>query len=142
MQTLFLPARYNAGTDLRASSGPGVVKWQASPGLMIMHKLLLTALSAMLAMVCSGPAAAERNFPQQAQRGELKGFQYPTMAIGKNLYRLAAGSRIYNEHNLIIMPAALQIQTAPIMYLLDTSGNLSRVWLLTVEEARQHAPPK
>lgn len=142
MQTLFLPARYNAAQPFRASSGPGVVKLQASPEVMIMHKFLLTALAAMLAMICAAPTAAERNFPHQAQRGELKGFQYPTMAIGKNVYRLAAGSRIYNEHNLIIMPAALQIQTAPIMYLLDTSGNLSRVWLLTGDEARQHALPK
>ena len=107
-----------------------------------MPRIFLTAFAAMLALVWSAPGAAERNFPQQARRGELKAFQYPSMAIGKNVYRLAAGSRIYNERNLIVMPATLDVQAAPIMYLLDTSGNLSRVWLLTGAEARQHALPK
>ncbi len=127
---------------LRASYGPDVVKLQALPGVMIMHTILLTALAAMLALGFSLPSAAERNFPPQAQRGELKGFQYPTMAIGKKVYRLAAGSRIYNEQNLIVMPATLNVRNAPIMYQFDTSGDLSRVWLLTGDEARQRPLPK
>jgi hypothetical protein len=72
----------------------------------------------------------------------MKAYEYPAMKIGDNIYRLAPGSRIFNHQNLIIMPASLQIQTAPVMYTLDMSGDLSRVWLLTDEEAAQHPPSK
>jgi len=40
------------------------------------------------------------------------------------------------------MPASLQVQTAPVMYILDTGGDLSRIWLLTDDEAAQHPLPK
>ena len=103
-----------------------------------MQKFLFALLASMLTLVCATQACAERNFPEQARRGDLKAYDYPSMNIGDNIYRLAAGSRIFNQQNLIIMPAALQIQTAPVMYILDTSGDLSRIWLLNGDEAAQH----
>ena len=103
-----------------------------------MQKFLSTFVAAMLALVCATQACAERHFPEQAKRGDMKAYVYPSMKIGDKVYRLAAGSRIVNQQNLIIMPASLQIQAAPVMYILDTSGNLSRIWLLTDDEAAQH----
>ena len=91
--------------------------------------------AAILVLAGATQAFAERTFPEQAQRGELKAYEYPSMKIGDNVYRLSPGSRIFNQQNLIIMPASLQVQTAPVMYLLDMSGDLSRIWLLTGEEA-------
>ena len=64
------------------------------------------------------------------------------MKIGDKIYRLAPGSRIFNQQNLIIMPAALQTQSAPVMYILDMGGDLSRIWLLTRDEAAQHPLPR
>ena len=110
----------------------------AYSGVMTMQKFLFALLASMLTLVCATQACAERNFPEQARRGDLKAYDYPSMKIGDNIYRLAAGSRIFNQQNLIIMPAALQIQTAPVMYILDTSGDLSRIWLLNGDEAAQH----
>ena len=107
-----------------------------------MQKLLSALLAAVMAMVCALPAGAERNFPDQARRGDLKAYQYPAMQIGERIYRLAPGSRIYNQQNLIITPASLQTQTAPVMYMLDMGGELSRIWLLTRDEAEQHPPPR
>jgi hypothetical protein len=108
---------------------------------MTMQKFLFAFVAAMLALVCTTQACAERNFPEQAKRGEMKAYTYPSMRIGDNVYRLAAGSRIVNQQNLIIMPASLQIQSAPVMYILDTSGDLSRIWLLTDDEAARRPPP-
>ena len=107
-----------------------------------MQRFLFAFVAAVLALACVTQASAERNFPQQARRGDLKAYYYPSMKIGDNIYRLAAGSRIYNQQNLIIMPASLQVQTAPVMYLLDLSGNLSRIWLLTRDEAMQYPLPR
>lgn len=107
-----------------------------------MQKFLFALLVSTLVLVCTMPAWAERVFPEQARRGEMKAFQYPSMKIGENIYRLSPGSRIFNHQNLIIMPASLQIQTAPIMYTLDIRGDLSSVWLLTRDEAARHPLPK
>ena len=100
-----------------------------------MRKIQLACFAAILVLAGATQALAQRPFPEQAKRGEMKAYEYPAMKIGDNVYRLAPGSRIFNQQNLIIMPASLQVQTAPVMYLLDMSGVLSSLWLLTGEEA-------
>ncbi|MBI3528961.1 MAG: hypothetical protein HY067_13445 [Betaproteobacteria bacterium] len=100
-----------------------------------MRKIQFACFAAILVLAGATQALAERTFPEQAKRGDLKAYEYPSMKIGDNVYRLSPGSRIFNQQNLIIMPASLQVQTAPVMYILDTSGDLSRIWLLTGEEA-------
>ena len=100
-----------------------------------MRKIQFVCFAAILVLAGATQAFAERTFPEQAQRGELKAYEYPSMKIGDHVYRLSPGSRIFNQQNRIIMPASLQVQTAPVMYLLDMSGDLSKVWLLTGEEA-------
>jgi hypothetical protein len=106
--------------------------------MMPMKKLLYVFLASLLAVLCATHACAGRDFPPQARRGDMQAYRYPLMRIADRVYKLSAGSHLYNEQNLIIMPASLSIQTAPVMYLLDTSGDLSRIWLLTREEANQH----
>ena len=110
-----------------------------------MKKFLFPLLVLVLALACL-TARAERNFPEQARRGDIRAFEYPAMKIGDKIgdkvFYLSPGSRIFDRHNLIIMPAYLQIQTAPIMYTLDTRGDLASVWLLSDEEAAQHPLPK
>jgi hypothetical protein len=115
-----------------------VAKRAAPSGMMPMQKLLYMFLASLLALLCATQACAARDFPPQARRGDMQAYRYPLMKIGDRVYRLAAGSHLYNEQNLIIMPASLSVQTAPVMYQLDTSGDLSRIWLLTREEAAQH----
>ena len=112
---------------------------------MTMKNFLFALLSLVLALTCL-TARAERNFPEQARRGDMKAFEYPAMKIGDKIddkiFYLSPGSRIFNRQNLIIMPAYLQMQTAPIMYTLDTRGDLASVWLLSDEEAARHPLPK
>ena len=107
-----------------------------------MKKFLFALLASVLALACVTQARAERNFPEQARRGDIRAFEYPAMKIGDKVFYLSPGSRIFDRHNLIIMPAYLQIQAAPIMYTLDTRGDLASVWLLSDEEAARHPLPK
>ena len=100
--------------------------------------LLIAGLTAMLTSV----ADAARTFPANAQRGEVKAHQYPYYTIGKVTYRMGAGGRIYNEHNMIVMPASVLQKTAHVMYTVDLGGNLHRMWLLTPAEAAIHKLPK
>jgi hypothetical protein len=52
---------------------------------------------------------------------------------------MSPGAKIYNEHNPLIMPAAMR-QQAAVLYRLDTAARLSAIWLLTPQEAAAHAP--
>jgi len=103
-----------------------------------MRKIVLSALLALCALGFAAGAAAERIFPPNAQRGEMKAFAYPQMKIGDKILRLSAGSRIYNEQNLIIMPASLQRQSAQVIYAMDINDQLSAVWLLTAAEIKKY----
>jgi hypothetical protein len=138
----FLSARYNACNPFPALVRPDAVKPPAYSGVMTMQRFLIVLLASMLSLVCATQAGAERVFPQQAKRGDMKAYEYPSMKIGDNIYRLSPGSRIFNEQNLIIMPASLQKQAAPVMYTLDIRGDLSSIWLLSVDEAARYPVSK
>ena len=103
-----------------------------------MRKFLQVFIVSFLTLLCAAPASAERNFPPTAIRGDMKAIKFPAMKIGDKAYRLSPGSRVYNKQNLIIMPVAVQNTPTPIMYTLDTRGDLAQVWLLTSEEALRH----
>jgi hypothetical protein len=108
---------------------------------MTMKNLLFAFLAALLILAAT-QASAERNFPEQAKRGDMKAYEYPLMKIGENVFRLSPGSRIFNQRNLIITPASLEAQAAPVMFTLDIRGDLSKIWLLTKEEAARFPMPK
>ena len=95
-----------------------------------------TVLGLLVGMLWVQPAAIARDFPQDAKRATLNWHHYPQYRIGSTTYRLTTGGRIYNEQNLVIMPASLQQQRAEVMYRTDARGELSTIWLLTPEEAR------
>jgi hypothetical protein len=131
--------RCRAGTPRRAPAGPA---FPTHPVESTMNRFLATCFLALFALSAAMPASAERNFPPRAKRGELKAHQYPNYKIGKTVYRMSAGGRIYNEQNMIIMPVSLQRQTAQVIYLVDMNGQLSALWLLTRNEAAKYPLPK
>ena len=142
MQTLFLVGAIQCLRPFSSFFRPNARSAAGTNAVITMLKTVFAIVALTLALACTKQAWAERNFPEQAKRGDLKAYEYPSMKIGDQVYRLAPGSRIVNQQNLIIMPASLQVQTAPVMYILDTSGDLSRIWLLTEDEAVQHPLPK
>ncbi|UCH48618.1 MAG: hypothetical protein JSU95_02080 [Betaproteobacteria bacterium] len=95
----------------------------------------LSVLGLFAWLLWLSPAQAARDFPQDARRGTLTAHEYPNYRIGTTTYRLAPGGRIFNEQNLIVMPASLPKKKAEIMYRLDYQGYLSEIWFLTREEA-------
>ncbi|WP_234814947.1 hypothetical protein [Noviherbaspirillum denitrificans] len=95
---------------------------------------LTICISAVLAI----PAMAfERPFPAPTKRGKLAPGAYPEITIDGTLRRLAPGARIWNESNLIEMPAALRGSDLVVNYTEDSHGEIDRVWILTPEEARE-----
>lgn len=100
---------------------------------------LIVFLSAIVAL----PAAAfERPFPPSAKRGAMAPAAYPAIVIDGKTRSLASGARIWNQENLIEMPASLRGNNFPVNYTEDEQGNIDRVWILTQEEERRPAPNK
>lgn len=101
----------------------------------------LSALRRIAAGVVLGVAlsvaAAARSLPGDAQFAEGAEFSYPYVKAGKQTLRLAAGARIYNERNLIVMPAAVPLK-ANVLFKTDINGDISRVWILTDEETKAY----
>jgi hypothetical protein len=87
--------------------------------------------------VGAAPAAAARSLPGDATFAKDAEFSYPYVKAGKQILHLAAGARIYNESNLIVMPVAVPAK-ANVLFKTDINGDVSRVWILTDEETKTY----
>ncbi len=86
-------------------------------------------------------AVAARTLPGDAEFAKAAEFSYPYVKAGKQILRLAAGARIYSERNLIIMPGTVPAK-ASVLFKIDMNGQISRVWILTDEEAKAYEDNK
>jgi hypothetical protein len=100
-------------------------------------RLLLTAGLAMAALPAS---ALERNFPDTIKRARVTPSAYPAIVINGKVRNLSAGARIWNEDNMIELPASLRGSGMPANYTENGEGDIDRVWLLSPEEARIPLP--
>lgn len=87
--------------------------------------------------VMPASAQVERGFPADAMRGMLEAHEYPHYKIGKITYRIAAGGRIRDQQNRIVMPASLASKKADVIYRVDINGQLSAIWLLSADEIKR-----
>jgi hypothetical protein len=81
-----------------------------------------------------------RRFSDKAERADFVVTQWPNVTINGSAQRLAAGSRIFNERNMIVMPASLTGQKYVVNYTKDLDGSVRDVWILTNEEMQLKAP--
>ena len=101
---------------------------------------LAAALALGLALVvCTLDASAARELPKDAKYAKGARFDYPNVKVGQKTLRLAVGSRIRNEHNLIIMPVTAP-KTANVLFKTDGGGEISEIWILTNEESKSYSP--
>jgi hypothetical protein len=95
-----------------------------------------TLLIILAALSLSFSAYAMRNFPTNAQTGELRGIQNGAAQVGDKIYRLTPATRIYDTNNLIVLPVSAP-QSGRVAFVLDAQGFLSKIWVLTPQEAAQ-----
>lgn len=86
-----------------------------------------------LLLILVAPAWAGRVLPEDAQRGELIGYEANQISIGRKTFRLAPGVKIFDQSNRMIRPARLP-ERAPVAYETDPRGDVAKLWLLTPEE--------
>jgi hypothetical protein len=91
-----------------------------------------------LSLLSSFGALAQRTLPPDGKYIKAAEFNYPFVKLGKQVLRIAVGGKIYNEQNLIIMPAAAPGK-ANVWYKVDFNGEVSQIWILTPDEAKAAA---
>lgn len=96
---------------------------------------LIPALAATLALLTALPAWADRPFPASARRGLMTPAYAPDILIDGKTRRLAPSARIFNQDNLITMPASLRGRDIVVKYEEDRDGLIVNVWILTPEES-------
>ena len=99
-------------------------------------------LAALVLLLClsAGAAAQLRTIPAEAQRGFIRHLQGSLVAIDGQERTLAPGATIRGLDNLILVPTALPAEGVQAEYLVDTGGQVSRVWILSADEAAREKP--
>ena len=90
----------------------------------------------------SAQAQMHRNFPANALRGEMVITAPPDATMNGQPARLAPGSRIRGEDNLLQMSAALAGRKLIVHYTRETSGLLFDIWVLNPAELANRTWPR
>lgn len=104
-----------------------------------MRSTIGLALLLLACAVSPWVQAYQRAFPAHAVRGKMTPGFFPEVLIDGKPRQLAPSARIFNQENLIELPAAIRGSDLLVNYTVDSWGNIDRIWLLTAEEAAQ--PP-
>ena len=94
-------------------------------------------LAMLLFTSTAGAAQAQlRTIPAEAKRATLSHVQGMTVEIDGKRTELAAGAQIRDADNMIVLPAAVPAGVL-VKYMPDVQGQVSRIWILSKQEAAQ-----
>jgi hypothetical protein len=91
---------------------------------------------ALLAGFMNPLLAQLRTIPQEAKRGEIRHVQDMLVEIDGKQQRLSPGAQIRDADNRLVLPVSL-FEKSEVKYLLDGSGMVHRVWILSPREKEQ-----
>jgi hypothetical protein len=98
-----------------------------------MHRFLLLLA---FAVGIGGSARAERLLPADAPMATVAPLEFPFVKIDGKAAKLAPGAVIFDLSNRTVLPVSLPAQ-ALALYERDNGGEVSRIWLLTADEAAE-----
>ena len=103
---------------------------------------LLPLIFALVCALVTGAAQAQfRSINPEARRGVMRHLQGMTVELDGKPVQLAAGAQIRDGRNMIVVPTAVPAAVL-VKYLRDDAGQLTRVWILSPQEAAQRDPKK
>jgi hypothetical protein len=96
----------------------------------------MTRLLAGLSILCVAALvhAQLRTLPADARRGQIRHLQEMYVRIDGHTARLAAGAKVRDPHNRILLPAAIPPGSL-VRYTVNAQGEVSAVWILSEREA-------
>lgn len=105
-----------------------------------MYRCVLALTLAVSSWVAQ--AQTHRFFAPQTLRGELVITQYPDVLLNGQAARLAPGSRVKGENNLLQQPAGLAGQRLTVHYTVEPNGLILDVWVLNAAELANRPWPR
>ena len=96
-----------------------------SPTVQLVKVLLLAA-----AAMAFAAHAQLRSIPAEAKAATMRHLQDMIVELDGKAVRLAPGAQIRDAANRVVLPTAVAHKT-PVKYLVDPSGMVHRVWLLS-----------
>lgn len=105
-----------------------------------MKSFLRIIFAFALAVNCWSAHAFERPFPANAKRGVMSPGFFPELTLNNQTRRFAANVQIRNAINLIQTPTSLESGRYWVNYVESNTGEITRIWILTPEEARMKPP--
>ena len=104
--------------------------------------MICRALLVLSFALVAGTAQAQfRTIPADAKRATMSHVEGMTVEIDGKRLQLPAGARIRDGRNMIVVPTAVPPRVL-IKYLPDAQGQVSRIWILSPQEAAQPDPKK
>jgi len=101
-----------------------------------MRKVLVLGVLWALA----GTAAAQlRTIPKEAELGEIRHLESMVVEIDGKPRELSPGAQIRDPDNRIVLPGALA-EKSQARYLVDGTGKVFRVWILSPREVESSFP--
>jgi hypothetical protein len=90
---------------------------------------------ALLALACLSTAAAAqlRTIPKEAKLGQMRHLQEMVVELDGKPQLLAPGAQIRDPENRLVVPSAM-VEKQPVGYLVDGTGQVFRVWILSARE--------
>ena len=100
----------------------------------------MRGLALILLLSLAATAAAQmRAIPADAKHGLVRHLEEMTLEIDGKPRQLSPGALIRDANNLLVLPASLA-EKADARYLLDASGLVRRVWILSAREIAELPP--
>ena len=108
------------------------------------HALLAALSCASLGAAAQGlPSGDLRNFPPQAQFGELVVTQFPVVEIDGKAIRTTPGFRLFSAERALVQAANYQGSKLVVGYVIEPQTQwLHQAWILTPAEADRHYKPR
>jgi hypothetical protein len=91
------------------------------------------ATTAVLLLLASPALGQLRTIPEEARRGQMRHLQDMVVEIDGKPVRLSPGAQIRDPDNRLVLPVSLP-GNSDVKYVVDESGMVHRVWILTAQE--------
>jgi hypothetical protein len=99
-------------------------------------QLARSLLLALAALTFAAAHAQLRSVPADAKAGTMRHLQDMIVELDGKAVRLSPGAQIRDAANRLVLPTAVASKTQ-VAYLVDATGMVHRVWILSKEEALQ-----
>ena len=74
-----------------------------------------------------------RDLPPDGLQANLGAIEYPFVQLAGTAFRLSPGARIFDENSRIVPPNTFTGKV-PVLYKLDSRGDVQEIWVLTADE--------